>query len=174
MKAQQWMNRNVRTCRPESSMNDAARLMWEGDCGILPVVGEDGRVLGTITDRDMCMSAYLSGKALRELRVAEAMAHEVFSCRPEDTLEDVIRVMADHQVRRLPVLDAQGALVGILSLNDLVRRRMSLPDGPERARLATRLVEAQASICETRARTPRAVVPSEAEAAPPVRMARTP
>lgn len=162
MKAEQWMSRGVETCRPEWSLNNAARLMWEHDCGILPVLETSGRVLGVITDRDLCMSAYLSGKPLTELRVAEAMSHEVFACRPEDTLEQVIRAMADHQVRRLPVIDAQGQLVGLLSMNDLVRQLMSLEDGQKHARLVTRLVEAQASICETRAHTTRAVVPKGA------------
>jgi CBS domain-containing protein len=159
MKAEQWMSRTVQTCRPGTSLNDAARLMWEHDCGILPVLEAGGRVVGAITDRDLCMCAYFSGKSLAELRVAEAMSNAVFTCRPEDTLEQVIRVMADHQVRRLPVIDARGKLVGLLSMNDLVRQLMSLEDGREHARLVTRLVEAQASICETRARETRAVVP---------------
>jgi len=167
MKAEAWMSRQVQSCRPQTSMNEAARLMWEHDCGILPVLDDGDRAVGVLTDRDVCMAAYLSGRPLGELQVAQAMSHEVFSCRPEDTLEQVIRLMADHQVRRLPVIDARGRLVGLVSMNDLVRHLMSLTDEREHARLVTRLVEAQASICETRAREMRAVVPQAAGTAEP-------
>lgn len=151
MRAQDWMTRDVRTCRPETSLNDAAHAMWQGDCGVLPVVDSDQKVIGVITDRDVCMGAYLQGKALADLPVRDAMSRAVFSCRPTDSIEDVIRCMADHQVRRVPVLDARGKLVGILSLNDLARQVVSLGDERERVRLVPRFVEALASICEMRA-----------------------
>jgi CBS domain-containing protein len=146
------MTRDVRTCRPETSLNDAASEMWRGDCGILPVVDGDRRVVGLITDRDVCMGAYLQGKPLSELPVRDSMSRAVFACRPSDSIEDVVRCMADHQVRRVPVTGARGELLGILSLNDLARHLVSLGER-ERARLVPRFVEAQASICEPRAQT---------------------
>ena len=150
MRAQDWMTGDVRTCRPETNLNDAANEMWQGDCGILPVVDDDRRVVGVITDRDVCMGAYLQGRPLGELPVRNSMSREVFACRPSDSIEDVIRCMGDHQVRRVPVTDSAGKLVGIVSLNDLARHVVGLEDQRERARLLPRLVEAQASICETR------------------------
>ncbi len=151
MKAEDWMIRDVQTCRPETSMNDAAQLLWERDCGALPVVETEGKVVGMITDRDMCMAAYLQGKSLKELRVGDSMTRTVFSCQAADPIEEVIRRMSDEQVRRVPVLDARGKLVGILALNDLVRRMVTLSDERQRARLVPRLMEAMASISETRA-----------------------
>lgn len=151
MRAQDWMTRDVRTCRPETSLNDAANEMWQGDCGILPVLDDDQKVVGVITDRDVCMGAYLQGKALSDLPVRNSMSRTVFSCRPSDSIEDVIRCMADHQVRRVPVVDARGKLAGIVSLNDLARHVVSLAEERERARLVPRFVEALASICETQA-----------------------
>jgi CBS domain-containing protein len=150
MKAEDWMTRDVRTCRPETSMNEAAHLMWARDCGVLPVLGADGRVVGMITDRDLCMGAYLQGKALANLTVADSMTRTVFSCLASDPIEEVIRRMGDEQVRRVPVLDARGQLVGVLSLSDLARRMLGLQDERQRARLGPRLMEALASISETR------------------------
>lgn len=150
MKAENWMTREVRTCRPEASMNEAAHLMWSTDCGVLPVVDADQRVVGMITDRDMCMGAHLQGKSLNDMKVADSMSRTVHSCQASDSIEQAIRRMGDNQVRRVPVVDARGRLVGILSLNDIARRLVSLADERERARLVPRFVEAQASICETR------------------------
>ena len=150
MKAEDWMVCSVSTCGPETSMSDAAYLMWQNDCGVLPVIDAAGKVVGLITDRDMCMSACLGGKPLAELRVEQAMSRQVFSCSPSDTIEQVIRVMGDHQVRRIPVVDAQERLVGILTMNDLVRKLIGLNDSRQRAGIEQRLVEALASICETR------------------------
>lgn len=168
MKVQDWMTRDVRTCSPETNLNEAAYQMWSGDCGVLPVVQPDRKVVGVITDRDACMGACLRGQSLKDMKVADAMSRTPFTCQPSDSIEDVIRCMADHQVRRVPVVDARGTLVGILSVNDLARQIVGLADERVRARLVPRFVEALASICETRTR---AEVP---EAIPAPRGARQP
>ena len=149
MRAQDWMTTDVRTCSPETSLNDAADHMWRGDCGILPVLDGE-RVVGVITDRDACMGAYLAGRVLADIRVRDAMASKVFTCRTTDSIEDVLRCMSDHQVRRIPIVDGRGTLAGILSVNDLARHILALTDGRERARIEARFVEALASICATR------------------------
>lgn len=149
MQIQDCMTRDVATCRSDASMEQAAGLMWEHDCGLLPVVDEE-RLVGVLTDRDVCMGAYTCGKELRELRVRNSMSKEVFTCRPTDPLELAVRTMADHQVRRVPVVGEHGELVGIVSLNDVVRHVVTLRDARERARLSARVVEALAVICETR------------------------
>ena len=149
MKAEEWMTRDVRTCRPETSMNEAAHLMWTGNCGVLPVVDDEQRVIGMITDRDLCMGAHFQGGTMTERKVSDSMSRTVFSCQSSDSIEQVIRRMGDEQVRRIPVLDARGRLAGILSVNDLARRIVAL-DERSRTRLVPRLVEAVASICGTR------------------------
>jgi CBS domain-containing protein len=119
MKVKELMVRDVRSCLVSDSLTRAAQLMWEGDCGVLPVVGMNGSVVGMITDRDICMSAYTKGRPLAALKVENAMAGKVSSCSTESTLETAMSLMKESRVRRLPVVDAQGKLAGILSLNDL-------------------------------------------------------
>jgi CBS domain-containing protein len=149
MKVEEWMSREVFTCRPDSSMNEAAYLLWQNDCGVLPVVDAQDKVVGIITDRDMCMSACLRGAPLSALRVQDAMSRAPITCSRSDTIEHAIRLMSDHQVRRIPVVDAQQRVEGILSMNDLARNLVSL-DSRQRAILEPRFVEALSSISETR------------------------
>jgi CBS domain-containing protein len=95
--------------------------MWEHDCGVLPVVDDKDRVRGVITDRDICMSAYTRGHRLSDLRVANSMSPTVVSCQPDDDVAVAAQRMAEHAVRRLPVVDDKGRIQGIVSLNDLAR-----------------------------------------------------
>jgi predicted transcriptional regulator len=93
--------------------------MWEMDCGCVPVIEENGRVAGILTDRDICMSTYFQAKRPQDILVRDVMSRQVLACRPEDKLGDVVKTMRRAQVRRLPVTDAAGVLLGILSLNDI-------------------------------------------------------
>lgn len=115
------METDVRSCRPEDALSEPARIMWERDCGCVPVVASDGsnRVIGMITDRDICMATYTSGRRLAELRVSDCMSRGVRSVRPDDPVAEAERVMRDAQLRRLPVTDERGHLLGILSLADI-------------------------------------------------------
>src|SRR5215472_13251551 len=118
------MTRQVQCCAPEDSLEQAARLMWDHDCGCLPVCtgAEDrARTVGLITDRDICMCALFEGVPLSQLRVEQAMAKQVLGCKPEDSLEQAERVMQSARVRRLPVLSGRGDLLGMISLADLAR-----------------------------------------------------
>lgn len=119
MNVDQIMSRRVYTCSSADSLNTAARLMWEHDCGAVPVVSETGELVGIITDRDICMAAYTQGKGLQAIPVAAAMAHQVYSCKASDTIEAAEQMMRRHQIRRLPVVDGGKRLVGFVSLNDL-------------------------------------------------------
>lgn len=121
MKVDQLMRQQVRTCHAKDSLNTAAQIMWDHDCGSVPVVDGEGHVIGMITDRDICMAAYTQGGPLRALRVKDAMSKTVCACQPNDTLADAERIMRANQVHRLPVLDAGARLVGLLSLNDLAQ-----------------------------------------------------
>lgn len=120
MQIQDLMNREVQTCRPEDSMNEAARIMWERDCGCVPVVDEQKRVLGMITDRDVCMAAYTQGRRLQNLPVHVAMSNGATACRATDDLETALQAMRGAQVRRLPVVDSEDRIVGIVSVTDLI------------------------------------------------------
>ena len=115
------MHRPAVTCHVNDSLANAARLLWEQDCGALPVVDERGRVVAMITDRDICMAAYTQGLPLQSIQVRSAMSHSLYSCRPSDPVVEAEKQMGENQVRHLPVLDEQGQVLGILSLNDLTR-----------------------------------------------------
>ena len=115
------MTRNVKSCDVNDNLQRAAQLMWENDCGAVPVVDGEGRVAGMITDRDICMAAYTQGRALWEIPVASAMADQVHAVRATDSIDTVETLMRNVRVRRVPVLDAEGRPQGILSMNDLAR-----------------------------------------------------
>ena len=121
MKVEQLMSRDVKTCQATEMLNRAAQLMWENDCGCVPVVDEDGRAVGMITDRDVCMAAYTQGRPLDALLVASAMARDLRSCHATDTIVEAESIMRAAQVRRLPVVDPEGRLIGLLSVNDIAR-----------------------------------------------------
>jgi CBS domain-containing protein len=113
------MSQPVCACRDEESLRTAAERMWEHDIGVLPVVDDGGRLVGVVTDRDICMTAYLRGQTLEQCRIDSAMTREVASCHCETSVEDAQELMRQLQIRRLPVVDDQGRPVGMLSLNDL-------------------------------------------------------
>jgi len=115
------MTREVHTCHLTDSLGRAAQLMWEHDVGALPVTGEFGRTVAVVTDRDVCMAAYIQGKHLRDISVATAASKHVYHVHPTDSVERAHAVMGTHRVRRLPVIDSGGHLVGIVSIADIVR-----------------------------------------------------
>jgi CBS domain-containing protein len=121
VRIEQLMHKDVGTVKAEQSLNDAAQVMWERDCGCVPVVSEDGgrRVIAMVTDRDICMAAYTQGKGLHQIPVRDAMSHGVTACSPGDSVEDAEAILRKAQVRRLPVVDDAGQLVGIVALSDL-------------------------------------------------------
>ena len=122
MKVQHVMTKDVRCCRPDDDLASAARLLWTGDCGVLPiVVGEGRRVVGMLTDRDVCMAAWTQGRPLSEIPVEVAMAQDVVTCRPEDDVSEVLARLRTRHVRRLPVVDDAGQLLGVISLVDIAR-----------------------------------------------------
>ncbi len=125
MRIEHVMTKPLAICRPRDSLNQAAHLMWEYDCGAIPVVDDDGDLIGIITDRDICMAAYTQGRALDKIPVLSAMAQKVFSCRPHQTLQAAEALMKQRQVRRIPIVDDTNRPVGMLSLSDLARYAQS-------------------------------------------------
>ena len=143
MKIQDVMTSAVRTCRPESNLADVVRDMWEADCGVLPVVGDDGRVIGMITDRDICVAVATQGRTADRIAVREvARDSRLSSCLPTDDTTVALKTMQEQQLHRLPVVDGEGHLRGILSLNDIVTHKG--------AANATQIATALAGICERR------------------------
>ncbi|HVY02771.1 MAG TPA: CBS domain-containing protein [Caulobacterales bacterium] len=116
MKVKDAMTEDVCTISPQSTLREAARCLSERDAGILPVE-ENDRLVGMITDRDIVIRAVAEGRG-PETPVRDVMSQEVLYCRDDDDIEDVARNMADIQVRRLPVIDRDKRLVGIVSLAD--------------------------------------------------------
>ncbi len=121
MKIEKLMQRRVHTCSPSDTLNSVAQILWERDCGCVPVVDGERRLLGLITDRDICMAAFFKAARLDQLRVTDVMSKHLTSAAPQDSLTTAAQRMCEARVRRMPVVDAEGKLVGILSLADLTR-----------------------------------------------------
>jgi CBS domain-containing protein len=119
MKVSKIMTADPKTCESSTTVADAARLMWDGDCGILPVV-DDGRLAGVVTDRDLFIALATRNARASALTVGEVCSRDVCTCAPEDTVASALDAMKAHQVRRLPVVGFGGRLLGILSMNDVV------------------------------------------------------
>ncbi|HXX68576.1 MAG TPA: CBS domain-containing protein [Polyangiaceae bacterium] len=116
------MTRHVRICALGDSLNTAAQLMWENDCGAIPVVDSEGKAIAMITDRDICMAAYTQGQLLWNMPVSSAASHAIITVREDESLDAVEMLMQKHQIRRIPVVDIGGKPIGVVSMNDLARR----------------------------------------------------
>ncbi|HSP66870.1 MAG TPA: CBS domain-containing protein [Bryobacteraceae bacterium] len=119
MRVKDVMNRIVASCHPQTNLAAATALMWEHDCGPLPVVSDQGKVVGVITDRDICIALGTRNQRAGEVTVGEVISRPAVLCNADDGLRSVLKIMAAERVRRLPVVDQKGALVGILSLDDV-------------------------------------------------------
>jgi CBS domain-containing protein len=153
VKVRDLMTHNVRICRPEDQLDTAAQIMWDNDCGCVPVVGENLKVVGMITDRDICMAAYFQDKELRGLTVSSAMSRKPVSCGADDDIAVAEKLLQDNQVHRLPVTDRGGAVIGVLSIDDIALeagRKLAAGLTPE---LTEReIVRTLAAVCQPRRR----------------------
>jgi CBS domain-containing protein len=120
MQISECMTRNVEVASPDDTIQDAARIMERIDAGVLPV-GQDERLVGMITDRDIAIRAVAKGREC-DTPVREAMSGEVRYCYADDDADEVLENMGDQQVRRLPVVDRDKRLVGIVSIGDLAKK----------------------------------------------------
>jgi len=117
LRCSEIMTRNVKTAAAGSSLRDVAAIMRDGDMGAVPVV--DGtKLIGIVTDRDIVVRGIAEG-ASPETPVSDIMTRELFSVRPDDFVFEAIRLMGDKQVRRLPVIDPNGELQGIIAMADV-------------------------------------------------------
>jgi CBS domain-containing protein len=147
MPIKELMTHPVVTCAIGDHLDVPARLMWEYDCGLVPVVNDEGLLAGVVTDRDICMAAYTQGQPLHAIPVTTAMAGKVLMGHPDDAIEDAERMMREAQVRRIPIVDAAGRPEGVLSLNDIARATART----RKSTLDRELVATLAAICEPRA-----------------------
>jgi CBS domain-containing protein len=115
------MTAAVHRCHPEDPLSKAAQLMWDNDCGCVVVVDHLDDVVGIVTDRDICMAAYTQGKSLGEIPISTACSTNVVTCSAGDSIETVQRLMIENQIRRLPVVERDGHIVGLVSLSDLAQ-----------------------------------------------------
>lgn len=123
---------DVQCCEEKDTLQHAASLMWQHDCGSIPVLNEDGRPIGMLTDRDIAMAAMLNNCALSDLRAEQIIGKQpVITCKHNASLERCLALMEEHEIRRIPVVDEEGRLAGIISMGDAIA---FTSDGQEQGR----------------------------------------
>jgi CBS domain-containing protein len=125
MKIKELMTSDVKSCSLDTNLAAVAKIMWEEDCGAVPVTDERGRVVGVITDRDICIAAATRPNSEGEIPVRHVIANTLFTCAPNDDPRAALETMRQRKVRRLPVVDQQGRLAGIVSIHDLALQARS-------------------------------------------------
>ena len=146
MKVEQLMTPSPATCGLSDNLAQVVERMWDANCGIIPIVDDAARVIGVITDRDVCVAAATRGLSPGDITVGEMQRKPVVTCRPDDDLQTALAQMKQHHVRRLPITTDEGVLHGIISLDDITltagaRETVSAADilGTLKAILAPRL-----------------------------------
>lgn len=120
MKVADVMMRTPASCTADTNLAAAAEILWNRNCGMLPVVNAEGRVTGVITDRDICIALGTRNQLASEITVGQVRPAKLFACRADDDIHTALAIIADSKVRRLPVVNSQGRLEGILSMDDVV------------------------------------------------------
>jgi len=141
MKVREIMTTEPRTCAPGATLATAASLMWDGDCGILPIV-EDGKLVGVVTDRDMFIALATRNRLASQMRVREVATQTVATCEPEDDVHVALATMKNTRVRRLPVVGFAGTVLGVISMNDIL-----LAAGPNEHVRDEEVVDTLQAIC---------------------------
>lgn len=125
MKVKELMTPDVKYCTLDTNLAAAAKIMWEGDCGAVPVTDESGRVVGMITDRDICIAGATRSRTEGEIPVQDVISKAVYTCTPGDDVRAALDTMRTRKVRRLPVVAPDGRLAGILSIRDIASQARS-------------------------------------------------
>jgi CBS domain-containing protein len=120
MNVQALMNSNVKYAGTDASVADVITVMEKNDCGAVPIVNAQNKVVGMITDRDICLALGRRPLPAAAVPVAEVMSRNVYACGPDEDVLEALQTMENKKVRRLPVIDGNGQLVGILSMDDIV------------------------------------------------------
>jgi CBS domain-containing protein len=120
--AQEIMTRNPRTVRRDSPLRDAAQIMKDENVGIVPVVDEGARLVGVLTDRDVVVRAFADERQPTSFRVSDVMTDDVEAVTPEESIHEIIELMGRKQIRRVPVVDREDRLLGIIAMADIANR----------------------------------------------------
>jgi CBS domain-containing protein len=120
MKVNELMTADAKAIWLTQSLADAAKEMWENDCGVLPIIKDGRKVVGMITDRDICMATAIRDRNPSSISIEEVMNPTVYAAEPDEDVEHALQTMREHKIRRLPVLNLEGELQGIVSMNDIV------------------------------------------------------
>jgi len=131
MKVKEVMTATPFYCQPETNLGSATELMWNANCGFLPVEAADGKVIGVVTDRDICIALGTRGRPSGEITVADVMSGKLYSCAPDDDIHLALQTLREAKVRRLPVIAADGSLVGVISMDDILLRTEPVALGKE-------------------------------------------
>jgi CBS domain-containing protein len=120
MKVKDVMTQEAVSCGAGTNVASVVELMWLRNCGILPVVNSHNKLIGVVTDRDICIAMGTRNRLARDLPVGEVATKQVFTCQPDDDIHEALDTMASKQVRRLPVVDKNDIPRGILSMDDII------------------------------------------------------
>jgi len=141
MKVKELMTTDIRTCTPDTTVAESAHLMWEGDCGMLPVL-EGGALVGVVTDRDMYIALATQNARAAQLTVGAVATKKVVTCTQEDDVQAALATMRQARVRRLPVVGFGNTVLGVLSMDDIL-----LAAGVDKAVRSDDVVETLQAIC---------------------------
>ena len=144
MKIKEIMTSDVKCCSLDTNLAAAARIMWEVDCGAVPVTDNQGKVVGVITDRDICIAGATRYRAEWDIPVGDVISKTLHACAPADDVHVALATMKRQKVRRLPVVGQDGRPGGIVSINDIV---LHATGGKGRDIPAENVLEAFRSIC---------------------------
>lgn len=151
MKVQEVMTRDVKFCSPDTNLAAATEILWRNNCGALPVSDPDGKLLGVITDRDMCIALGTRNCRASDLAIRDVAINPVFSCEPDDDVHEALTTMRKHQVRRVPIVHQDGKLAGIVCLDEIVLHAEK-PDSKKHVGISYEdVVNTMKAICEHRA-----------------------
>lgn len=151
MKVNEIMTGNPSVCDLNESLAEAAKTMWEADCGVLPVLKDGTEVVGLITDRDICMAMAMRDCNPVAVSAEEVISGDVYSVAPEDEIQKALELMQQHQVHRLPVINPEGKLAGIVSMNDIVLKAKEKANGKTPGIGYADVVNTYKAICAHRA-----------------------
>lgn len=142
MKIKDIMTAEPRTCSPETNLAAAAELMLKADCGMLPVIDGEGKLVGVVTDRDMYIALATRNTLASELTVGEVARQQVCTCEPDDDVHAALATMKQHHIRRLPVEGFGRTVAGVVSMNDIL-----LAAGARKAVRSDEVVDTLQAIC---------------------------
>ena len=133
MRVSDVMIRTPAFCTPETNLGTAVEILWNRNCGLLPIIDCYGKVISVITDRDICIALGTRNRLAGDLTIADVCAQRAVCCSASEEIRSALAKMAQNKVRRLPVVDAQGKLEGVLSMDDIIERARTAsgarPDG---------------------------------------------